>query len=134
MAIQLSEAVRNAKANQLEGTVGTSAKLRIFTGAQPANCAAADSGTQLLEMDLPSDWLAAASGGAVSKLGTWQANASAAGVAGHFRIYNTGLTTCHLQGSVTVTSGGGDMEIDNTNIASGQQVTVTTATFTEGNS
>jgi ABC-type Fe2+-enterobactin transport system substrate-binding protein len=36
--------------------------LRIFSGSIPANCAAADAGTLLATITLPSDWLAAASG------------------------------------------------------------------------
>lgn len=42
-------------------------------------------------------------------------------------------TVCHEQGTITATGGGGDMTVDNTSIASGQTVTVTTKTFTEGN-
>lgn len=134
MAIQLSVAARNARLDQIESTVGLSALLRIRTGAAPANCAAADTGTVLATLALPSDWMAAASAGAKAKLGTWEdTSADAAGVAAHFRIYDTPGTTCHLQGTVTITSGGGDMELDNTNIAVGQQVTVTSFTLTDGN-
>jgi len=35
---------------------------------------------------------------------------------------------------VTVTGGGGDMEVDNTSFASGQQFTVTAFTLTDANS
>jgi hypothetical protein len=132
MAVQLSVAVRNARLDQVESTISTSAVLRIWTGAQPADCAQADSGTKLVEMTLPSDWMAAASGGTKAKSGTWQdASADAGGTAAHFRIYDSGGTTCHLQG--TVGQGSGDMSLDNTNIASGQQVTITGFTLTDGN-
>jgi len=70
MTIQLSTAVRNAQADAFESTTGTAAKLQIRSGAAPANCAAADSGTLLCEMTLPSDWLSAASSGAKTKSGT----------------------------------------------------------------
>jgi hypothetical protein len=40
---------------------------------------------------------------------------------------------CHVQGTVTITSGGGDMELDNTSIATGQTVTVSTYSWTAGN-
>lgn len=134
MAIQLSTNVRNARLDSIESTAGTSAILRIRTGAPPANCGTADSGTVLAELSLPSDWMAAASGGSKAKAGTWEdASADAAGVAAHFRIYASDGTTCHIQGTVTITSGGGDMELDNTNIAVGQSVTITTFTLTDGN-
>ena len=54
------------------------------------------------------------------------------GTAAHFEIMDSGGTTCHMQGTVTATGGGGDMEIDNTSIATGQQVTVTAFTLTAG--
>lgn len=61
MAVQLSTSVRNAMLDAIESTVGTAPILKIRSGAQPANCAAADSGTVGATMTLPSDWLAAAS-------------------------------------------------------------------------
>ena len=78
----------------------------------PAERAAADAaGTTLATMTLPSDWLAAASGGSKAISGTWQdASADATGTATHFRIYQG--ATCHFQGSVTSTGGGGDMTVD----------------------
>jgi hypothetical protein len=134
MALQLSTTVRNARLDAIESTIGTSAIMRIRTGAAPADCATADSGTVLATLNLPSDWLAAASGGSKAKAGTWQdASADATGTAGHFRIYDSGGTTCHLQGSVTVTGGGGDLEVQNTSFASSQAVTITGFTLTDGN-
>jgi hypothetical protein len=133
MAIQLSVTVRNGRLDSLEGSVGTAPKLQIRTGAPPANCAAADAGTLLAEIDLPADWMAAAAGGSKSKLGTWSAVAVGAGTAGHFRVKDTSGTTTHVQGTVTITAGGGDMTVDNTNIAIGQTVTVNTFTLTDGN-
>lgn len=42
MAVQLSVTVRNARLDAIETAVGTSARLKIWTGAAPANCAAAE--------------------------------------------------------------------------------------------
>ena len=134
MALQLSAAVRNARVNVIETTIGTSAVLKIRTGAAPADCATADSGTVLATLTLPSDWMAAASGGAAAKSGTWQdASADAAGTAAHFRLYASDGTTCHLQGTVTATGGGGDMTVDNVSFASGQSFTITGFTLTDAN-
>lgn len=133
MALQLSTQVRNARLDAIESTAGFSAKLQIRSGVAPANCAAASSGTLLAELTLPSDYMSAASSGSKVKIGTWTATATATGTAGHFRIVDSAGTTCHLQGSVTATSGGGDMELDNTSIASGQTVTVSTFTLNEAN-
>jgi hypothetical protein len=132
MAIQFSVAVRNGRLDSFETTVGVSPTLEIRSGSAPANCAAAATGTLLASMALPSDFMAAASAGAKAIAGTWQdASADATGTAGYFRI-NQGAT-CHMQGTVTASGGGGDMIIDNVSIASGQQVNVTAFTLTDGN-
>ena len=134
MAVQLSTTVRNARLDAIESTIGTSAILKIRTGAQPATCATADSGTVLATLTLPSGWMAAASSGSKAKSGTWQdTSADATGTAAHFRIYDSGGTTCHLQGTVTATGGGGDMTVDNTSFASGQSFTINSFTLTDAN-
>lgn len=134
MAVQLSVAVRNARLDAIETAIGADAVLKIRTGAQPADVATADSGTVLATLTLPTDWLAAASSGSKAKSGTWQdTSADATGTAAHFRIYASDGTTAHLQGSVTATGGGGDLTLDNTSIASGQSVTITSFSLTDGN-
>ncbi len=134
MSVQLSVSVRNARLDAIETAIGTSAVLKIRTGAQPADVATADSGTVLATLTLPSDWLAAASSGSKAKSGTWQdTSADATGTAAHFRIYASDGTTAHIQGSVTATGGGGDLTLDNTSIASGQSVTITSFSLTDGN-
>lgn len=131
MALQFSTAARNASLDAIEATIGASPTLELRTGAPPANCAAADSGTVVATLPLPSDWMAAASGGAKAILGTWQdAAADAAGTAGHFRV--KAGATCHMQGTVTATGGGGDLTLDNPALAVGQQVTITAFTLTAG--
>ena len=134
MSLQFSVAVRNARADATESTIGTAALMEIRTGAPPATCATASSGTVLATLPLPSDYMAAASAGAKAAAGTWQDTAAdAAGTAGHFRIYDTAGTTCHVQGTVTATAGGGDLTLDNAVLAVGQLVTITSFTLTEGN-
>ncbi len=133
MAFQFSVAARNAALDAIEAAVGAAAILKIRSGAVPANCGTADSGTVLATLNLPSDWMAAAASGSKGKSGIWEDTAAdAAGTAGHFRIYASDGVTCHIQGTVTITGGGGDMTLDNTNIAVGQVVTVTSFTINGG--
>lgn len=135
MALKYSTAVRNAQLDAIESTISTSAVLKIRTGSVPADVATADSGTVLATLSLPSDWMAAASSGSKAKSGTWQdTSADNTGTAGHWRIYASDGTTAHMQGTVTATGGGGDMTVDNTSIASGQQITITSFSITAGNS
>jgi hypothetical protein len=99
---QYDTAIRNARQNAIETTVGVSPILRLRTGAPPANPAAADTGTVLATLNLPSDWLTASASGVVSKNGTWQdASADASGMAQHYRIYDSGGSTCRLQGLIS---------------------------------
>jgi len=134
MTVQLSTTARNARLDTIESTIGTSPILEIRTGAAPANCAAADSGTVLATLTLPSDFMAAAASGAKAKSGTWQdTSADASGTAAHFRIKDSSGTTTHIQGTVTATGGGGDMTVDNAVFAAGQSFTINTFTLTDGN-
>lgn len=134
MAVQESTTVRNAKLDVIESTIGTSAQLIFFSGAQPANCATADSGTVLATMTLPSDWMSAASGGSKALLGTWQdTSADATGTLGYWRIKDSGGTTCHLQGSVTATGGGGDITVASTSLTATQPFQITSFTLNAGN-
>lgn len=124
MAVKYSEGVVNARLDSIETTIGTAPTLAMFSGSAPANCSAANTGTLIASMTLPSDWMAAASGGSKAKSGTWQdTSADSAGTIGYFRIFASG-GTCHMQGTCSNTSGGGDMEFDNNVVGSGQSVTV----------
>jgi hypothetical protein len=129
--LKLSTAVRNAMLDQFETTVGTAAIIRIYDGTQPANCAAAITGTLLWTETLPSDWMAAASGGSKALSGTWQNTAAATGTATHFRIWDSGLTAGHMDG--TVGTGTHDLVVDSTSFTSGQTFTITAFTINAPN-
>lgn len=132
--MQYSETLRNNQLNQIESTAGASAVLRMYTGAAPANCAAVATGTLLAEMTLPADWMAAAAAGSVVKAGTWEdPAANGDGTLGYFRIWDSGVTVCHIQGTITLSGGGGDMIVDNTNVLTGQNISVSVFTVNAGN-
>lgn len=111
----------------MESTTGNAAKLQIRTGAAPANCAAANSGTLLCEITLPSDWWQAASAGQKLINGTWSGNASATGTAAHWRIFDNALANCDYQGPIS------ELGLSTTSIVSGGLVQVNSFTWTEGN-
>lgn len=132
MALQYSVAVNNARLDAIESAIGVSAVLKIFTGAPPANCAAANSGTVLATLALPSDWMSAAAAGVKAKLGTWQdAAADATGTAAHWRLYATDGVTCHAQG--TYGTSGTDMIGDSVSFTAGQTFTVNSFSLTAAN-
>lgn len=134
MALQYSTPVKNARLDAVEATIGASAIMKIRTGAAPATCATADTGTVLATINLPADWMAAATAGSKAKLGTWtDSSADAGGTAGHFRIYAADGTTCGMQGSVTITGGGGDITLDSVAIVAGQEVTIASFALNSAN-
>lgn len=136
MTLQFSTTVRNARLDAIETAISTSAVLKIYdlSASAPADCSAAITGTVLATVNCPSDWMAAASGGTKALSGTWSdSSADNTGTADFFRLFASDGTTCHAQGTVTATGGGGDLTVNNTSFASGQPFSVTTFTFTEGN-
>jgi hypothetical protein len=132
MAVQLAVSVRNARLDAIETDTGTSAVLKIRTGAQPVNVAAADSGTVLATLNLPSDWMVDAANGTKALAGSWaDATADASGTAAHWRLYASDGTTCHAQGSVSTS--GADLNVDNTSFSAGQSFTIKSWVFTDSN-
>jgi len=132
MAIQLGVLTRNRRLDSIEVELGASAVLTLWSATIPANCAAANAGTKLAEIILPSDWMNVASGGTKTMLGTWSdISADAGGTAQHFRINKTGAGTCEMQG--TVGAGSGDLQLDNNVLVAGQTVNITAFTWTDGN-
>lgn len=130
MALQFSTSVRNAMLDAIETATGTTAVLKIRTGAAPTNCGTADSGTVLATITLASDWAAAASGGtkALSGLPVSDTSADNSGTAAHFRLYASDGTTCHGQG--TVGTSGTDMIVDSVSFTAGQTFNITAWTWT----
>jgi len=135
MTIQMDDASRNARLDAIESTAGASVSMQILTGSQPSDCVTADGGSVLWDVNLPADWMAGASGGSKAKSGTWSGSASGTGTAGHFRLFNSQATkdetTCFMQGAISTS--GSDLNLDNTSINSGQTVTISTFTLTDGN-
>lgn len=134
MTLKFSEAVRDLKAIAYEEAIGPAPIFQIRTGAPPANCAAADTGTILAEINLPSDWLTAPDDGMVEKSGTWTGVGIAAGTAGHFRIRSTLsdiLNECMMQGTLSEPGGGGDAIIVNEDVEVDQPLAVVVFRLTE---
>lgn len=134
MAIQMGVLCRNARLDAIETLIGAGgAILTLRTGAQPADCATANSGTVVATITLPADWLAAAGGGSKAIAGgPWQdVSADAGGTVLHFRIHDPTGTTCHMQGSVGL--GSGDLQLDNNVVVLAQTVSITAFTVTDGN-
>lgn len=134
MAIRLPTASRNAAvaavANLVDADVGAGT-IQIRSGAQPATANDPASGTLLATITLADPaWSGPVAG--VMTLDTTPVLTTtgvAAGNAGWFRMLDNSGDTI-LDGSVTVTGGGGDLELNTIAISIGLTVEITAGTLT----
>lgn len=131
MAIRLPAALRTARAQEIVDRAGTGARIRIYTGSQPAPDAAA-TGTLLAELTITGALGTITNG--VLTLGsiTGDSAADATGTAGWFRIVNSAGSVNVLDGSASGSGGGGDMILNSTSVVAGQTVNITSAVLTDG--
>lgn len=129
---QLSVAARNARLQALIDEVDATPIVRIYTGSAPANCAAAATGTLLLEYTLDTSWCGSPSSGGCSLTGLpLDDQALDDGDAGHYRIYKADGTTCVVQGACSGPSGGGEIVLDVVGMVTDQVVNLVSGTLTE---
>jgi len=128
MTYRYSVTVNNAKLEAIETAI-PNPKFQIWTGTEPVTIATPATGSKLLEIALPSNWMETAAAGVKAILAAkWSGQATGTGTAGYFRITQTDGTTAAIQGGI-----GTDMTLDNTTINSGQTVTVNSFTITAAN-
>lgn len=108
---------------------GTAGRIKIFTGAMPATCGTADSGTLLSTLNLSTTAFGAAVDGTTTGLMNATANAIAAdtnaaatGTAGYFRGYDS-AGVCVIQGTVGTSLS--DMILNTTSIVAASTVSIT---------
>lgn len=133
MAFKISAEARNAELDGIETAVGESPRLRFYTGAPPASTLHAATGTLIATLVLPVDWMLAAAAGQKLKQGVWTGQCVAAGTIGYFRLYNSDLSVCHAQGTVSNTGGTGDMTFDNSVVEVAQSLVINSFTLTAEN-
>lgn len=115
---------------------GTTAELRVYTGSQPADCETGNGANTLLgtmnfsggagAFPAPSDGGGKATVNAASIADDTSADDT--GTIGYWRIYN-GAGTCIMQGSATVTGGGGDAEFNTLSVTTGDTISCTGLTL-----
>jgi hypothetical protein len=133
MAIKFDTATRNAEMDAVTARVGTSGLLRVYNGTRPANPGTAiTSQTMLVELTTNATAFApAASGGVLTANAISNGTAAATGTASWFRLFQSNGTTAIIDGDVGTS--GSDLNLNNTSIATGQTVSVTSFAITEGN-
>lgn len=125
MAITHVTALRNILADAVDNYINTTG-----TGEAQGDFVILDSAVVLARIDLQAPAFGAASSGVITLAGTpLTATAAASGTADLFELQDRDDGSVVL-GTATLTSGGGDIELDNTNITTSQVVEVTSFTYT----
>ena len=110
-----------------------SAKVRIYNGTRPANVGTAiTSQTMLVELTCNATaFAAAAASGVLTANAISNGTAAATGTASWSRVFQSNGTTAIADADVATS--GSDLNLNNTSIATGQTVSVTSFTITDGN-
>lgn len=133
--LKYSASLKNAQQDAIATKLGASAVLNIYSGSQPASPDTAVSGQVLLaSLTCNATFAPAASGGVLTlnsiANGTGTAGAGGGTTATWYRLTTSG-GTAHIDGTVGIS--GADLNLNNTNIATGQTVSVTSSTYTNAN-
>jgi len=128
MALGFSTTLRNARADAITTAAGASALLKIYDGTRPATGGTAT--TLLATLTCNATFAGAASTGVLTLNSITSATAVATSTATWFRLTTSGGTFV-MDGNVSTS--GSDLNLNTVSIVSGGTVSVTSATFTEGN-
>lgn len=129
MAAGYNVLLRNAQLDAITTFAGSGAKLRIYSGTQPATGGTAT--TLLAEFTLGTPFAPGASAAVLSPTLPSATTGAATGTATWFRVVKSDGTTHVLDGTAGTT--GTDMILSTTSITSGGAVSVTAWTVTRAN-
>lgn len=119
MSITNSTAAKNAATDAVTGLIGTTGGLQILDATAVV----------LASFALGATPFGASAAGTATAAAITSVSAAAAGTAASYQALDS-TGTLVWSGSVTAAGGGGDMELDNTVIASGQTVSISSWTHT----
>ena len=127
MALSISAAAAQAEGAALATLIGANATIEIRSGAKPATPETAASGTLLVTVAISGSFTS--TGGVLTAADPAPVLPAASGAAGHFRLKQSGGTAV-IDGTVTATGGGGDMQLGSTTITTGVPVDLGVPSFT----
>lgn len=127
-AIGMATTLRSARSQAIVDTVGTGAKIAIFSGTRPATCGTA---TTELYRGTISGAFGTVTSGVLTMTMPPDTAASATGTASWARIFKLDGTTCMMD--MTAGTSGTTMILNSTILTSGVNVSITSGSITEGN-
>lgn len=130
MSVQYSATHRTNAMSDIATQAGVNAVIKLFSGAAPANCGTADTGTLLVQFAGNATQFGTTASGVLTASAVAGVNATASGTPGYFRVYPNAATTTNavLQGTVGTT--GTDMILTAATVTTGQSVTFSSLTVT----
>lgn len=127
MALTIAAASAQAMGAALATDIGASATIEIRSGTKPATPETAASGTLLATVAISGSF--SSTGGVLTAADPASVAPAASGTAGYFRLKKSGGTAV-LDGTVTATGGGGDMQLGSTTITTGVNIDLGVPTIT----
>jgi hypothetical protein len=131
--LKYSVALKNAQQDAITTNAGASPVISIYSGTQPTNPdTSIGAAVELAALPCSATMAAAAAAGVLTlnaiTSGTGTAGASTGTTATWFRLWKAGKTVGVMDGTVGIT--GCDLNINNTSIATGQTVSISSYTVT----
>lgn len=115
---------------ELLGSLFDAGTVEIYTGSQPADPNSAPSGSLLATITIPNPAFGAASGGLITKSGTWSTTATGTGTAGYARFISSD-TLKTMDVAVSGVPGSNDLLINTVDIVTGNTVSIVSLTLAE---
>jgi hypothetical protein len=136
MALRYTNTLRSAQQNAITTAAGASCEIRLYSGTIPTNADTAIGAQVLLATLTGNATFAPAAVNGVLTLnaitsGTGTAGAGAGTTCTWFRMTTAGGATVIMDGTVAIS--GGDLNLNNTNIATGQTVGISSYVITNNN-
>ena len=129
--LKYSNGTRDAQQNGLITYAGSGAIIHIYQGTQPVDANTSVGGATLLVSLTVSGSFGTDSNGTITLSSVTNGTAVATGTAQFFRITKSDNSTVVMDGSVGTS--GCDMNLNNTSIATGQVVSITSGTIIRAN-
>lgn len=127
MAISISAVLAQAMAAAAATDIGSGSSIRIYSGSKPSTPETAATGTLLVTIPIAGSFTASA--GTLTAADPASASPAASGTAGYFRVFTSG-STAKLDGTVSATGGGGDMQLGSTTVTTGVPLDMGVPSFT----
>lgn len=128
MALTITAASAQSMGAALATAVGSGGLIRIYTASRPATPETAIS-SQTLLCTVTVTGSFTSTGGVLTAADPASASPAASGTAAWFRLLTSGATAI-IDGTVTATGGGGDMQLGSTTITTGVPVDLGVPSFT----